>query len=44
MTQDGIDCSRWDSRIVRSVVVQEPQRLLILRTQRTLSGVASPSR
>lgn len=44
MTQDGIDCSRWDSRMVRSVVVQEPHRLFILRTHRILAGRARPSR
>ncbi|MDQ1721343.1 MAG: hypothetical protein QOI26_1077 [Pseudonocardiales bacterium] len=38
MTQEGIDCSRCESRMVRSVVVHEPQRCSMLVTQRTLIG------
>jgi hypothetical protein len=44
MTQDGIDCSRWESRIVRSTMVHDPQRVAMLRTQRTLLGCGRPSR
>lgn len=44
MTHEGIDCNRCDSRIVRSPMVHEPQRWLMLVTQRTLMGCARPSR
>jgi hypothetical protein len=44
MTQAGIGCSRRDSRIVRSTMVHEAHRLVMLPTQRTLAGRARPSR
>ncbi|HEX2903288.1 MAG TPA: hypothetical protein VHO01_07500 [Jatrophihabitans sp.] len=37
-------CNRWDSRMVRSPMVQEPHRLAMLLTQRTLTGWARPAR
>jgi len=44
MTHDGIGCSRWESRIVRSAIVQEPHLVVILLTQRTLLGCGRPAR
>ncbi|HEU5271416.1 MAG TPA: hypothetical protein VFU36_15930 [Jatrophihabitans sp.] len=38
MTQDGIGCSRWESRIVRSTIVHDPHLVVMLLTQRTLAG------
>jgi hypothetical protein len=39
-----MDCSRCESRMVRSLIVHEPQRWCMLVTQRTLTGWARPSR
>jgi len=44
MTQDGIGCRRWESRIVRSTIVQEPHLVFMLRTHRTLLGTGRPAR
>ena len=43
-TQAGIVWSRWDSRMVPSEGVQDPQRVFWLVTHLTLTGLARPPR